>query len=175
MPVAATGLADVSARDAQPLVLGGSVEHALEQLAVAGLELGVPAQLQPRLADTGRQRVANGLQGAEVERPRLARQGGDPGLDPQGKGLGRERSELRLEPPDLAPQLRPGEPLVAIHAQRGKHLSFEQIRHRPETSVDHAYDPKAVALLSDPVRRVTRRGWRRRSTAPRRRLSGGRR
>jgi hypothetical protein len=61
MPVAATRLTDVGAGDPQPLVLGGSAQHPLQQLAVAGLELGLILQPAPRHADPGRERVADGL------------------------------------------------------------------------------------------------------------------
>lgn len=55
MPVAATRLTDVGARDLQPLVLGWSGQHLLQQLTVAGLELGPILQLVARDADPGRE------------------------------------------------------------------------------------------------------------------------
>jgi hypothetical protein len=83
-------------------VLGRSGQHLLEQLAVAGLELGPILQLAARDADPGRERVADRLQVAEPKCPRLRRPGTDPGLDlDAGKGVGEERAELRLETTDL--------------------------------------------------------------------------
>ena len=117
--MAAAGLADVGAADLQPLVLGRRVEHPLEQLAVAGLELGLFAQLDPRLGDPVGERVPNRLQLAEPQHPRLAGAGSYRGidLDPR-KRLGDERRKLRFQPPDLPPQLRSRQPLVATDANR---------------------------------------------------------
>lgn len=72
MPVTASGRADVGARDLQPLVLGGGVEHPLQQLAVACLELRLLPQPPPDRADPAGQRVTDRLQVAETERTRLA-------------------------------------------------------------------------------------------------------
>jgi hypothetical protein len=132
MPVATAGLADVGAGDSQPLVLGRRSEHPLQQLAVAGLELCPFLQPQPRGADPGRERIANGLEVAEVERPRLLRAGSDAGVDlDPGEGVGEERAELGLETADLPPQLGTRQPLVAIDAKLSAYLSIEQIRHSP--------------------------------------------
>ncbi len=91
MPVATTRLADVGAGDPQPLVLGRSAQHPLQQLAIAGLELGPILQPSARFADPGRQRVADGLEIAETQRPRLAREGTDAGVDlDAGEGVGEE-------------------------------------------------------------------------------------
>ena len=117
--MATAGLADVGAGDLQPLVPGGVVEHPLQQLAVARLELGLIAQTAARLADAPGERVAHGLQVAEPERPRLGRDGGYAGVELEtGEGLGHQGAELRFEPADLATQLDPSEPLVAIDANR---------------------------------------------------------
>jgi hypothetical protein len=133
MPGAAAGFADVGAGDPQPLVLRGGGQHPLEQLAVARLELGALPQPKPGLADPRRQRVAYGLQLAQAERPRLPRDGADSGVDREArKSLGDEEAELGFEAPDLAPQLDPGETLVAIDAKRGAPVSVEQIRHSPK-------------------------------------------
>jgi hypothetical protein len=133
MPVTAARLADVGARDPQPLVRGRRGEHLLQQLAVASLELGLVPQPAPRHADLGRERVADGLEIAETQRPRLAREGADAGVDLDAReGLGEERAELRLETADLTPQLSPGEPLVAVGAKRSASVSVEQIRHSPK-------------------------------------------
>src|SRR5262249_48513239 len=123
MPVAAARLADVGARDPQPPVLGGGVEHALEQLAVAGLQLAALPQREPRLTDPGRKRVADRLQIAQAERPRLARHRADCSIELQAReGLRDERAQLGLEAADLAPQLRPGKALVASDAKRAASL-----------------------------------------------------
>ena len=104
MPDAAAGFADVGAGDPQPLVLGRRGQHALQQLPVAGLELGALLQLAPRRADPGCERVANRLQVAEVERPRLSRDGSDSGVDLQPReSLGDKPAELRFEAADLTP------------------------------------------------------------------------
>jgi hypothetical protein len=114
-------------------VLGRSAQHPLQQLAVAGLELDLFLQPAPRDADLGRERVADGLEIAEAQRPRLAREGADAGVDlDAGKGVGEERGELRLETTDLTPQLDSGEPLVAVNAKRSASVSVEQIRHSPK-------------------------------------------
>lgn len=133
MPVAAAGLADVGVGDPQPLVLGRRGQHPLQQLAVARLELGLLLQLPPRFTYPRHQRIADGLEIAEPEGARLVRHGGNAGVDPQaGEGLGEERAELRFQAPDLAPQLRPREPLVPIDAKLSAYLSLKQIRHSPK-------------------------------------------
>jgi hypothetical protein len=112
--VTAAGLADVGARNLQPLVLGGRVEHALQQLAIAGLELRLVLQPAADRADPHRQGVANRLQLAQTQRPRLARDRGDAGVDPQAReGIGNEGSQLRFEPADLPAQLDAGKALIA--------------------------------------------------------------
>ena len=114
------------------LCSAGAASIRSQQLAVARLELGALPQLAPRLADPRRQGVADSLQVAEAEGPRLAGDSGDAGVDLHAReGVGDQRAELRFEAADLAAQLRPGEPLVAIDAKRGASLSFEQIRHSP--------------------------------------------
>ena len=130
----ATRLTDVGAGDPQPLVLGGSGKHPLQQLTVAGLELGPILQLTARDADPGRERVANLLEVAETKGPRLLREGADAGIDlDAGKGVGEERAELGLETADLTAQLNSGESLVAVYAKRrGASVSVEQIRHSPK-------------------------------------------
>ena len=130
--MAAAGLADVGAGDLDPLVLGGRVQHPLQQLAVAGLQLSLLLKLTPRVADPPGQRVADRLQLTEVERARGGCDRGDAVVDPQAReGVGDEGAELGFEAADLTAQLHPREPLVAVHAKRGRRLSFEQIRHSP--------------------------------------------
>jgi hypothetical protein len=114
-------------------VLGRSGQHLLQQLAVAGLQFSPILQLTPRDPDPGRERVADCLEIAEAQGPRLPRQGTDAGIDLHaGKGVGEKRAELCLETADLTPQLDPGEPLVAIYAKRSASVSVEQIRHSPK-------------------------------------------
>jgi hypothetical protein len=114
-------------------VLGRSAQHPLQQLAVAGLELGPILQSVPGHADPGHKRVADGLELAETQGPRLLREGADAGVDlDTGEGVGEERAELRLETADLTPQLDSGEPLVAVYAKRSASVSVEQIRHSPK-------------------------------------------
>ena len=142
MPVTAARLADVGARDPQPSVLGGRRQHSLQQLAIAGLQLGALVQPALRRANPLRQRVANRLELTEVEHSRRGRDGGDPGVDLEtGKGIRKERAKPMFEAPYLAPQLRPGEPLVAIHAQCGTGFSVQQIRHRPDNECRSSHRP----------------------------------
>lgn len=130
MPVTAAGLADIGARDLQPLVLRGLGQHPLEQLTVAGLQFGLRLKLAPCVADPAGQRVANRLQLAQVEGARLGGDRSDTGVDLHSlESVGEKRAELGFQAPDLAPQLCPREPFVAIHAKRGTRLSFEQVRH----------------------------------------------
>ncbi len=132
MPVRAAGLADVGVGDAHPLVLGGGVEHATQQLSVLSLQLVLLPEGQPGSRDPIRQRVAHALQVPQARDPRLAARGGDAGvdLDPR-EGLDHEARELTLESADLAAQLGASEALVAPHSKRIRCVSFEQIRHRP--------------------------------------------
>lgn len=89
--MAAAGLADIGARDLQPLVLGRGGQHPLQQLAVAGLELGLRPQLAPCSADPSCQRIADRLQVAEIQRPRLTRDRRNSGIDLQAReGVGKE-------------------------------------------------------------------------------------
>jgi hypothetical protein len=149
MPGAAAGLADVGAGDPQPLVLGRSGQHPLEQLTVARLECGALSQLKPGLAYPGRQGVADSLQLAQAKRPRLTRNGADSGVNREArKGLGDKRAKLGFEAPDLTPQLNPCKPLVAIDAKLNAYLSLKQIRHSPPTSVDQHTDRIAIFRLS---------------------------
>jgi hypothetical protein len=114
-------------------VLGGSGQHLLQQLTVAGLELGSILQPAARDSDPCRERVADRLEVAETQGPRLLREGADARIDlDTGEGVGEERAELSLETADLTPQLNPGESLVAVYAKRrSASVSVEQIRHSP--------------------------------------------
>jgi hypothetical protein len=110
--VAAAGLADVEAADADPLVVARGGEHVGEQLPVGLLDEGALGEGAMGIGETGRERVADLLQLAEVEDAR--RPGGvDPvgDLDP-AHALGDQRGELTLELADLPAQLGAREPLV---------------------------------------------------------------
>jgi hypothetical protein len=131
VPVAAAGLADVGARDPQPLVLGRSREHVLEQLAVARLQLAALLQRHTHLADPLRQRVANPLELLETRDPRLAEAGGNAGVKSKAwKRRGADAGELVLQAADLPAQLRTGKALVAPNPKRCQRVSVEQIQHR---------------------------------------------
>ncbi len=132
MPVPAAGLADVGVGDAHPLVLGGGLQHAAQQLAVLGLGLGLVAEGLAGAGDSCRERVAHLLQLTEARDPRLAMRSGDAGidLDPR-EGLDHETRELALEAADLAAQLSPSEALIAPHPKRVGRVWFEQIQHGP--------------------------------------------
>lgn len=128
--MAAADLAEVVARDPQPLVALRGREHPLEQLAVAGLELLALAQSGASVLDPARQRVADGLQLTEVERPWLAGEGRHAGVDADAReGLGGEAREDTLEVSDLAPQLGAGGELVAAYQQSAVAVSIQQMRH----------------------------------------------
>ncbi len=132
MPVPATRFAEVVARDAHPLVVGRRGQHALQQLAVAGLRLRLAAQGSARLGEARRQRVANPLQLGEPGDARLVERGPNASLDPDpGECLRAQVGELPLEMADLTAQLSPCEALVASHSQHAERFSIEQIRHRP--------------------------------------------
>jgi hypothetical protein len=49
------------------------------------------------------------------------------------EGLGEEAGELTLEMADLAPQLDPGEALIDLDVESIEAVSYEQIRHRPDS------------------------------------------
>jgi hypothetical protein len=130
VPVAAAGLADVGAGDSQPLVLSRRGQHSPQQLAVAGLDLGLLGERGPRGGDPRCECVAHLLQLLEAGDPRLPEGGGNPAVEREpGEGLGREARELVLEAADLAAQLGAREALVAPYSKRCERFSIEQIRH----------------------------------------------
>lgn len=141
--MAAARLADVGTRDSQPLVLPRGCQHATQQLTVAGLEFIPLAERQPRGGDPLGQCVPHLLELIEARDSGLAEVGSDTGVEIQpGKGLGAKAGELMLQAADLAPHLSAREALVASNAKRRKRVSFEQIRHKLGSSVDH--QPAAV-------------------------------
>jgi hypothetical protein len=132
MPGPAARLADVAAFDLDPLEVRRRRQHLGQQLAVGALEALALVQRHPRVGDPFGQLVAQMLQLAQAEDPRLARQGADPVLDlhPAEAG-GEEPGQLALEAPDLTAQLGAGEALVDLDVECVEALSFEQIGHRP--------------------------------------------
>lgn len=89
MPVAAAGLSDVGARDPQPLVLGGSVEHAPKQLAVPNLELVLLAERRASGGNAVGERVANPLKLPKSGETRAAGRRRNPSIDRHSReGLG---------------------------------------------------------------------------------------
>lgn len=126
----AAGRADVVARDLHPLEIRRRLDHPLEQLTIASLQLILLAQPQARLADPRRQRIPNGLQLAQAQRPWLTRGGGDSGVEAQPRErLGDQRAELSFQPPNLPPQLNPRQLLVPTEAKLAVNPSFEQVGH----------------------------------------------
>lgn len=133
MPVPTAGLADVSARDPHPLVLRRSRQHVLEQLAIAGLQLILPAQGVTSGGNPIRQGIANLLELLEPGDAGYGKAGGDPGVERQTrKSLSAETGQLVLETADLTAQLSTREALVASHSKRRKCVSIEQIRHKTQ-------------------------------------------
>ena len=98
-------------------MLGRCLDHSTQQLAVARLELILPAQRDPRLGDAVGERVANALELVEAGQARTApghRGNVSVDLDPR-KGLRDEASEPALQAPDLPAQLGTSEALVATY------------------------------------------------------------
>ena len=138
MPVPTARLADVSARDPQPLVLGGRGEHPAQQLAVAGLQFALFLERDAGRGNPLGKGIAHLLQLVEAGHPRLGEMTRDRGIDCEArKSLDGKAGELVLEASDLAPQLGAREALVASHSKRREHVSIEQIRHKTRSSVNH--------------------------------------
>jgi hypothetical protein len=128
--VAAAGLADVGAADADPRVALRGGEHVLQQFAVRLLDEGALGESVMGLGEAGRERVADFLQLAEIEDPRRPR-----GVDPVGNldpahALGDETRDLPFELADLPAQLGPRQPLVYLDPV--KHSRHMQILSRLE-------------------------------------------
>lgn len=139
MPVAAAGLTDVGAADAEPAVLLRGGDHRGEQLAVGSLGGGADGERLARLGGADGERVAQLLQLAEAEHPR--RPGGAHPVgdrDPAEPG-GDQSGQLQLELADLAAQLGAGASLVGPQPHvlcnplgdkgHGVRPSVKQIRH----------------------------------------------
>jgi len=124
--VTATGLADVGARDPQPLVLGRRRQHVLQQLAVLRLQFTPLPKRDSSLANPLGERVAHPLELFETGYARLVVARGNAGIEREpGKRLGAKPGELVLETTDLAAQLSAREALVASHPKRCKRFSIE--------------------------------------------------
>jgi hypothetical protein len=131
--VATARQAEIVPAHLHPLEVRRGGQHLAQQLVVRGLDPSTLAQGQPCIGDPLGKVVAQLLELAEAEDPRLANRG-DPvvDLDP-AEGLGKEAGELALEMADLTPQLDPGEALVDLDVELIQAVSFEQIRHRPDS------------------------------------------
>ena len=93
---------DVVARDSQPLVLGWSRHHPLQQLAVASLEIVLPVQGLACVRYPVGKRIADLLELIQPGDARLGKRRGYAGIDGEaGKGLGAKAGKLVLEPADL--------------------------------------------------------------------------
>lgn len=128
MPVPAAGLSDIGAGDAQPPMLGGSLQYPGQKLAVASLELFLLAQRGASVGNTVGERIANPL---ELPKPNETRSAGlrrNSSSDLRSrKGLGGQPSELMLQTADLAAQLGASESLVA-----SSKLLSQQNAHRDQ-------------------------------------------
>ena len=103
-------LADVLVRDLDPRKALGLGDHALEQLAVALLDVAAIGQPAPHLLDASRERVAGSLELGDAEDPRSAGRGNRIGDAAPWEGRGEELGQLTLEPGDLGPQIAAGPP-----------------------------------------------------------------
>jgi len=110
-------------------VLGRRGEHVPQKRPVALLQLVALAQGRARFDDSRGERVAHPLQLAEVGDSRHSDRRRHPGVDSKPwERLRGELGQLTLHAPDLAPQLRAGEPLVA-DSERRDDLPCKQILH----------------------------------------------
>lgn len=124
--MAATRLANISARDPHPLVIRRRRQHPLEQLAVAGLQLVLLDQGASGLGYAIGERIANPLELLKPSHPRLGKAGRDRGIERETrKSLGTEAGKLMLKAANLASQLRAREALIASHLKRRERLSIE--------------------------------------------------
>lgn len=131
MPAAAARLADLGAGHQHPLEPLRRLLHFPQQLAVGGLDRRAGAERGAGLADPLGEAVADRLQLAEAEQPRL----GGEALDPVGdlgvaESLAEERGELRLEARDLAAQLQPRLALADSCSKPGELIAIQQSGHR---------------------------------------------
>jgi hypothetical protein len=140
--VTAARLAHVGARDAHPLVLSRSLDHATQQLAVARLELLLLAQRNPCPGNPPGKGVPQALELVEAHEPRPAGRRRHARVDLDAReGLARKAGQLALQSSDLATQLGAGEALAAAvdgplagdqriaEPRPGGHPSFEHVRH----------------------------------------------
>jgi hypothetical protein len=124
---------DVSTRDLHPLEVSWRVQHPTQQLAIVRLQLLALAQRLSRSGDPLGERVSHPLQLIEAGDARLTKATRHTGIEVNpGECLDAETRELVLQASDLTAQIGTGEALVASHMKRSKHLSIEQIHHKPE-------------------------------------------
>ena len=111
-----------------------------------GLDPGALGEGQARLGDPLGELVAQPLELAEVEDPRLAPTAATAvvDLDP-AEGLGEEAGELALEAADLPPQLDAGEALVDLDVQPVRLSLSSRSGIGLTPSVDHRTAPLASA------------------------------
>ncbi len=142
MPVTATRLTEVLARNTHPLEISWRGQHPLQEHPVAGLELGPLAQSAPRVLDPHRKGVSHLLQLSQAKHARLRQRGRDLCIDCETrKGLGHQRRKLPLEPPNLPSQLNSSEAVLAGFARRGAAIHPKRrptlwIQLRPTLSVE---------------------------------------
>lgn len=87
--MATARIAEILARDPHPLVLGGSRQHLLQQVAIASLELLLPLQGIAGLRDPVGKRVANPLELLESGNAGLSNARRDSGVEGEArKSLG---------------------------------------------------------------------------------------
>ena len=121
VPGTAAGLTDIVAEIRTHLNEAGAGQHARQQLAVAGLQMRPLRKQEPRLADSGGEFVADLLELAEVEHPRLSAATRNPvaDLNPLERA-GEKARELSLKAADLSPQLGARGAFVASGAKPGE-------------------------------------------------------
>jgi hypothetical protein len=126
VPVATTWLAEIVAGDPHPLEIRRGSDHFAQQLAVGGLNSGALGQGQARLGDTVSEIIAEALERAEIENPRLARRCRDRAVEPHpAEGLADEARQLLLQMPNLASQLMTSRQLVDGNVNLKQPVSFE--------------------------------------------------
>ncbi len=130
--MAAARFADVGTGDPHPLVLGRRVEHPLEQLAIASLELLALGQRSSGPGNSLGQRIAHPLELVQPGYPRLGEAAWNLGIDLESrKRLGPQPCQLVLKPADLTPKLGTRKPLIASNSKRSERLVFKHLRHEP--------------------------------------------
>lgn len=136
MPVAAARLADVVAGDLHPLEVGGRGDHFAQQLTVGGLHTSLLGQGEVGLGHPLGEIVAQALERAQVEDPRVTCRLRDRAVELHAtERLGEETCQLPLQVAYLASQLVTSGQLVDFDVNVQQAVSFEQIRHRTRCRV----------------------------------------